>query len=186
MKTLISSIKITVAFCIILFVGYVMLLWGAGKIISPNYGEAELLTLNGKTVGASNVGQQFTDIKYFWSRPSAVDYNGAGSGGSNKGATNPEYLKEVSARIDTFLIYHPYLSRNGVPSEMVTASASGLDPHISPEAAIVQVKRVAGARGISPKTVIDIMNNNTEHSLCGKEYINVLKLNIALDENTIN
>lgn len=108
MKTLISSIKITVAFCIILFVGYVMLLWGAGKIISPNYGEAELLTLNGKTVGASNVGQQFTDIKYFWSRPSAVDYNGAGSGGSNKGATNPEYLKEVSARIDTFLIYHPF------------------------------------------------------------------------------
>lgn len=186
MKTLISSIKITLAFCIILFAGYVMVLWGAGKIISPNNGEAELLTLNGKTVGAANVGQQFTDIKYFHGRPSSVSYDGAGSGGSNKGVTNPEYLKEVSARIDTFLILHPYLSRTEVPSEMVTASASGLDPHISPEAAIVQVKRVAGARGINEKTVLDIVTKNIEHPLVGKKFINVLKLNIALDENLIN
>lgn len=186
MKTLISSIKITVAFSIILFVGYVMVLWGAGKIIGPNKGEAELLAYNGKTVGAANIGQQFTDMKYFWGRPSSADYNGAGSGGSNKGTTNAEYLREVSDRIYTFLIYHPYLSRHRIPSEMVTASASGLDPHISPEAAKVQIKRIAAARNISEETVLDIVNKNTNCPLAGKEFVNVLKLNIALDENESN
>ena len=86
------------------------------------------------TVGAANVGQQFTDTRYFWGRPSAVDYNGGGSGGSNKAATNPEYLAEVERRVQDFLAAHPYLTREEVPSEMVTASGSGLDPDISPRA----------------------------------------------------
>lgn len=182
MKTLFQSLKITIAFCVILFVGYVLVLWGFGAIIKPNHGEAEVLTLNGRVVGASNVGQQFSDSTHFWGRPSAVDYNGGGSGGSNKGPSNPEYLAAVSDRIDAFLVSHPYLSREQVPAEMVTASGSGLDPHISPEAAVVQIERVASARSMSIDAVKSIVASNTERPMIGKPFVNVLKLNIALDE----
>ena len=110
-------------------------------------------TYNGKVVGAANVGQVFTDSVYFWGRPSNVDYNGGGSGGSNKGTNNPEYLAQVEERINAFLAAHPYLSREEVPAEMVTASGSGLDPDISIRGAEVQIRRVAGARGMSEAEV---------------------------------
>lgn len=186
MKTIFASIKITVAFCVILFAGYVLVLWGFAALVKPNHGEAELLTLNEQVVGAANVGQQFTDTTYFWGRPSAVDYNGSGSGGSNKGPSNPEYLEEVNQRIETFLVAHPYLERENLPSELVTASGSGLDPHISPEAAAVQVKRVAQARGMSQQAVEQVVANSTKAPLFGKKYVNVLDLNIALDNEKNN
>ncbi len=186
MKTLITSIKITIAFCVILFVGYVLILWGFATIATPNSGEAEVLTMNGKIVGAANVGQPFTDTIYFWGRPSAVDYDGGGSGGSNKGPSNPEYLKEVEARIETFLAAHPYLQRSELPSELVTASGSGLDPHISPEGAAVQIRRVAAARNLSESRVKEIVETKTEKPLVGEPYINVLELNIALDNEKSN
>lgn len=182
MKTLFQSLKITIVFCLIFFTGYVLVLWGFAAVVKPNHGEAEVLTLNGKVVGAANVGQSFTDSTYFWGRPSAVDYNGGGSGASNKGVTNPDYLAEVASRIDAFLAAHPYLSRSEVPSEMVTASASGLDPHISPEAAAVQVERVAVSRGMTKEEVAGIVAKNTQIPLAGKAYVNVLQLNITLDE----
>ncbi len=180
-KSLYISLKITVAFCIIFFVGYVLVLWGFAAIMKPNHGQAELVECNEKVVGAANVGQSFTDAKYFWGRPSAVDYNGGSSGGSNKGPSNPEYLSEVSARIDTFLVAHPYLSHTEVPSEMVTASGSGLDPHISPQGAQVQIPRIAEARGMTMEAVKKIVDEHTKNPLLGKPYINLLKLNIALD-----
>ena len=186
MKTILISIKITVAFCVILFFGYVMILWGFAGIVSPNKGEAEVVTLDGKIVGAANVGQQFSDMKYFWGRPSAVDYNGGGSGGSNKGASNPDYLKEVNIRIEKFLESHPYLERKDLPSELVTASASGLDPHISPIAAEVQINRVADARKINKERIMEIVVNSTHIPLVGQSYINVLELNIALDNINAN
>lgn len=182
MKNLFISIKITLAFCVVLFVGYVLVLWGVAALTKPNSGQAELVTLNGKVVGAANVGQQFTDAKYFWSRPSAVDYDGSGSGGSNKGVTNPEYLEEVEARIEAFLVAHPYLNRADVPSEIVTASASGLDPHISPAAARVQTRRVAEARGVAVEDIDKLVSDAQERALVGTSFINVLKLNVALDE----
>ena len=107
MKTFWKSIKITLAFCALLGVGYVLILWGVGSIAGPNGGRAAVVTENGRIVGAANVGQSFTKATYFWGRPSAVEYNGSGSGGSNKATTNPEYLDEVKARIDTFLTFHP-------------------------------------------------------------------------------
>lgn len=128
MKNLWISIKITLAMCVVLFVGYVLVLRLVAWVASPNDGEAPVVTYNGKVVGAANVGQVFTDSVYFWGRPSNVDYNGGGSGGSNKGTNNPEYLAQVEERIDAFLAAHPYLSREEVPAEMVTASGSGLDP----------------------------------------------------------
>lgn len=183
MKTLFQSLKITIAFCFILFTGYVLVLLLIVGVAKPNNGQAELLTLGGHVVGAANVGQQFSDSTYFWSRPSAVDYDGGGSGASNKGVTNAEYLGEVSGRVDAFLTAHPYLNRSEVPSEMVTASASGLDPHISIEAAAVQIQRVAIARGVEVAAVEKIVEKTTQKPVFGKPYINVLELNIALDEN---
>lgn len=186
MKTLIISIKFTVILCILLFVGYVLVLWGFSAAVKPNHGEAEVITLKDQVVGAINVGQQFTKNTYFWGRPSAVDYDGGGSGGSNKAASNKEYLQEVETRMTTFLEAHPYLERKDVPSELVTASGSGLDPHISPAAAEIQVRRVAEARGLAAATVQRIVVENIHKPLIGQPYVNVLELNVALDNNGTN
>jgi len=140
--------------------------------------------LNEKIVGFKNVGQRFTDIRYFWSRPSAVDYNAAGSGGSNKGPSNPAYLKEVQARIDTFLLQHPYLHRSEVPADMVTASGSGLDPDISETAAIAQLQRVAEARHISINDLKQLVQQQTTRPFFGPATVNVLLLNASLDKQT--
>ena len=143
MKTLWKSVRIPVAFCIFFSVFYILVLWIFAQFAGPNKGNAEVLTLNGKAVGAANVGQMFTEDIYFWGRPSCAGdgYDASSSAGSNKGPANEEYLAEVEARIDTFLLHHPYLQRKEVPAEMVTASASGLDPDITPARAYVQVKR---------------------------------------------
>lgn len=186
MKNLWISIKITLAMCVLLTVGYVLILRFTAWVASPNDGEAELVEVNGEVVGAANVGQAFTEDRYFWGRPSAVDYNGGGSGGSNKATTNPEYLAEVEERIDAFLEAHPYLTREEVPSEMVTASGSGLDPDISPRGAEVQIRRVAEARGVSEEAVRRVVDSVTEGpwlGLFGTPKVNVLKLNVALDVN---
>ena len=184
MKNLWISIKITLAMCVVLFVGYVLVLRLVAWVASPNDGEAPVVTYNGKVVGAANVGQVFTDSVYFWGRPSNVDYNGGGSGGSNKGTNNPEYLAQVEERIDAFLAAHPYLSREEVPAEMVTASGSGLDPDISPRGAQVQVRRVAAARGLDEAVVQRLVDSLTQKpwlGLFGTAKVNVLRLNIALE-----
>lgn len=187
MKTLWKSFKITIAFCIFFSIFYILILWIFAQFAGPNKGNAEVAVLNGRVVGAANVGQMFTKDIYFWGRPSCAGdgYDAANSAGSNKGPTNTEYLAEVEARIDTFLVYHPYLNRKDVPAEMVTASASGLDPDITPACAYVQVKRVAQARGIDEHEVAAIVDEAIEKPLLGlfgTEKVNVLKLNITLDE----
>jgi len=183
--TLIKSVKLTLMFCLLLGVTYVFVLWIFAQVASPNKGNAELITLNGKVVGAANVGQKFTKDIYFWGRPSAVNYAADASGGSNKSITNKEYLKEVEARIDSFLTHHPYLKRSEVPVEMVTASGSGLDPDITPQCAYVQIKRVATARGMSENVVKEIVEKEIEKpflGIFGTAKVNVLKLNVALEE----
>ncbi|HBO05261.1 MULTISPECIES: K(+)-transporting ATPase subunit C [Bacteroides] len=191
MKTLWKSVKITVAFCIFFSVFYILILWIFAQFAGPNKGNAEVLTLNGKVVGAANVGQMFTEDIYFWGRPSCAGegYDASSSAGSNKGPTNEEYLAEVEARVGTFLLHHPYLQRKDVPAEMVTASASGLDPDITPASAYVQVKRVAEARGLDEVAVRNIVDKTIEKPLLGlfgTEKVNVLKLNIALDLEKTN
>lgn len=185
MKNLWISLRITLAMCIVLGVGYVLVLRGVSAVAGPNGGEADVVTLDGQIVGAANVGQAFADSTHFWGRPSAVDYNGGGSGGSNKATTNPEYLAEVEQRITGFLAAHPYLTRGEVPAEMVTASGSGLDPDISPRGAQVQVRRVAEARGLNAATVQHLVDSLTRKpwlGLFGTEKVNVLRLNVALEE----
>lgn len=187
MKTLWKSIKITLAFSVVLSICYILVLWGFARFAGPNEGNAPVATLNGKVVGAANVGQMFTQDIYFWGRPSCAGdgYDASSSSGSNKGPTNPEYLAEVEARIDTFLLHHPYLQRKEVPAEMVTASASGLDPDITPASAYVQVDRVAQARGVDAaqvKTIVDNLVQEPLLGLFGTAKVNVLQLNIALDK----
>ena len=114
-----------------------------------------------------------------------MDYNAAGSGGSNKSAGNPDYLKTVQARIDTFMVYNPDVKKEDIPAELVTASASGLDPHLSPEAAYVQIPRVAKLRGIPADRLKQLVDANTQPpvlGVLGVATVNVLKLNIALDD----
>ena len=188
MKTLLKSLKITLAFCVFFSVFYILILWIFAQVAGPNKGNAEVATLDGKVVGAANVGQMFTKDIYFWGRPSHAGdgYDAASSSGSNKGPTNEEYLSEVEARIDTFLVHHPYLQRKDVPAEMVTASASGLDPDITPQCAYVQVNRVAQARGLTEEQVRAVVDKSIEKpflGFLGTEKVNVLKLNIALEES---
>ena len=187
MKNFIKSLRLTLVFCIFFSVLYVLVLWFFAQLASPNKGNAEIAVVNGKVVGAANVGQMFTKDIYFGGRPSMAGngYDATSSAGSNKGPANDEYLNEIKVRIDTFLIHHPYLSRKDVPAEMVTASASGLDPDITPQCAYIQIKRVAKARKMDENKITEIVNKSIEKpflGLFGTEKINVLKLNIALDE----
>src|SRR5438067_6115372 len=149
MKTyLLPSIKLTIILIILTAGIYPLAIAGIGKF-TPGHGDGETITYKGRVVGFANVGQKFTKDEYFNTRPSAVDYNAAGSGGSNKGPSNPDYLKDVQSRIDTFLVHNPGVKKEDIPSELVTASGGGLDPDLSPAGAAVQVKRVAAVRHIS-------------------------------------
>ena len=187
MKNLKVAFRLTIVMCVVLSFGYVAALWLFAKVAGPGKGNAEVVELNGKVVGAANVGQQFTKDIYFWGRPSCAGdgYDAANSCGSNKGPTNPEYLAEVETRIDSFLVHHPYLKRKDVPAEMVTASGSGLDPDITAESARVQVKRVADARRLDEHLVASLVEKSIERPLLGlfgPAKVNVLKLNVALDK----
>src|SRR6188768_4017581 len=144
-KNLLISLKLTLVLLVLCSALYPLLIAGIGKA-APGGGKGKTLSVNGKAVGYELIGQKFTDDKYFWGRPSAVDYNAAGSAGSNKGPSNPDYLQVVQDRIDSFLVHNPGVKKEEIPADIVTASASGLDPHISPVSAYVQVKRIATVR----------------------------------------
>lgn len=182
-KYLLPSFKLTLVLIVLCSVLYPLFIATVARL-APGGGKGETLSVNGKVVGYANIGQKFTDDKYFWSRPSGVDYNAAGSGGSNKGPGNPDYLKQVQDRIDTFLVHNPSLKKEEIPAELVTASGSGLDPDVSPQGAYVQVTRIATTRNISAVKIKDLVTQHIEKPLLGlfgPEKVNVLKLNIELD-----
>lgn len=180
---ILPALRLTLV-CVLFFCGiYTLFIWLFAQA-APAKGEGETITVNGKVVGYALIGQSFTQDKYFWSRPSAVAYNAAGSGGSNKGPTNPDYLKDVQSRIDSFLVHNPGIRKEEIPSELVTASGSGQDPNLSQKGALVQVSRIAKARNIKEEDIMKLVESNTEKPLLGlfgPEKVNVLKLNIALD-----
>jgi K+-transporting ATPase ATPase C chain len=182
MKNIFSILKLTFLMVILFAMIYPLAIYGIAQF-APNHGKGETISVNGKVVGYQKIGQKFDKSNYFWGRPSAVDYNASGSGGSNKAASNPDYLALVQKRIDTFLIAHPYLKKSEIPADMVTASGSGLDPNISPEGALIQVKRIAKERKLTEEKVKALVENKTSKPrLAGTSIVNVLELNVALDE----
>lgn len=180
-KYFLPSVRLSLVMLIICCVVYIGIIALIGKA-TPGGGSGEKLMLNGKVVGYERIGQKFTDDKYFWGRPSAVEYNAAGSAGSNKGPSNPDYLKIVKERIDSFLAHNPGITKGQIPAEMVTASGSGLDPNISPASAYIQVKRVARARGLDETKVKELVDQSIANNAIGPDIVHVLKLNIALDQ----
>jgi len=183
-KEIFPSVMLT-GLCLILFcVVYPALVWGVAQL-APGKGEGITLTDKNSQVHFQNIGQSFTQDQYFWSRPSAVNYNAAATGGSNKGPSNPEYLATVQERIDSFLAHHPGVQLSDIPTDMVTASGSGIDPHISVQGAKVQVERVAKIRGVEMEKIERLVEQHIEQPLAGvwgTSRVNVLKLNIALDQ----
>ncbi len=180
---ILPSIRLTLVCIVVFIVLYPLLIWGIAQA-APAKGEGETVSVNGKVVGYAIEGQSFTNDNYFNGRPSAVGYNAAGSGGSNKGPSNPDYLQSVKDRIDTFLVHNPTVKKSDIPSELVTASGSGLDPDVSPQAAYIQVARIAKKRGISEEKIKALVAQQVDKSflgLLGPEKVNVLKLNVALD-----
>ncbi len=188
MKTLRSALVLFLLLTLLTGVVYPLLVTLIAQAVFPRQANGSIVERDGKPVGSELIGQQFDDPRYFWSRPSKTDpvpYNAASSNGSNLGPTNPDHLKAVRERIEAIRKAHPEQT-GPVPIDLVTASASGLDPHISPAAAEYQVWRVAKARGLSEDRVRQLVTASTEGrklGLLGEPRVNVLRLNLALDES---
>ncbi len=170
---------------------YPALVTGLAKVIFPRQAAGSLLRKDGKVIGSELIGQSFTDPGHFWGRPSAtttpdgkpLPYNGGNSGGSNLAPSNPDLKKAVEARIATLRASDPD-QQGPVPVDLVTASGSGLDPHISPAAAAFQIHRVAKARGLDEARVRALVEAHTEQpqfGVLGDACVNVLQLNLDLD-----
>lgn len=170
-------------------VAYPLVVTGIGKTLFPAEAAGSLIQRDGKLVGSALIGQNFSDPGHFWGRPSATGpnaYNAAASSGSNQGPLNPALVEAVKGRIEALRAADPG-NTFPVPVELVTASASGLDPHISPAAAGFQVQRVAKARSIDAAKVRAMVAENTERTLfgiLGEPVVNVLRLNLALDAHS--
>ncbi len=170
-------------FTVITGVIYPLAVTGIAQVLFPSQSNGSVIVMDGKAVGSELIGQQFDDPKYFWGRVSAVGYNADLSSGSNYGPMNPALLDSVQARIDALQAADPE-NTLPIPVDLVTASASGLDPHISVAAALYQVHRVASARGLSDADVQSLVEQNTEgrqFGIFGEPRVNILLLNLALD-----
>ena len=159
-------------------------LWAVGQVAFPVQAQGSLIRRDdGSVIGSSLIAQAFARSEYFHPRPSAVDYNAASTGGSNFGPSNPEHLELVKERL-TEVMAAESAPASDVPSEMITASGGGLDPHIPPAAAHLQAGRVAAARGIDPSRIRALIGAHTEpptFGFLGRARVNVLELNLALD-----
>jgi potassium-transporting ATPase KdpC subunit len=187
MKTLLRpAITLFVLLSVVTGIVYPLAVTGVAKVVFPDQAAGSLIVRDGKPVGSALIGQNFTEPKYFWGRPSAtgpMPYNASASSGSNQGPLNPALVDAVKGRIETLKAADP-TNPAPIPADLVTASGSGLDPHISPAAARWQAPRIARIRGLSEAEVTRLVDAHTEGrqlGLLGEPRVNVLTLNLALD-----
>jgi len=188
MKIILISFKTLLVFTILTGIIYPLVVTGIVQLVFPAKANGSLIVKDGRTIGSELIGQQFTSNTYFTGRPSITLYNPLPSSGSNLGLTNRKLKDQVDIRKQQFIAFNQLNSLAVIPSEMLFASASGLDPHISPEAAFLQIKRIAKARNYNAsqkKQLVQCVINQTESPqllVLGNERINVLLLNLEIDK----
>jgi K+-transporting ATPase ATPase C chain len=184
-KEIRQGVLFTVVTMVLLGGAYHVVVWGIGQALFASQAEGSLIRrADGTIVGSRLIAQKFTRPEYFHPRPSAADYNAASTGGSNYGPSSPDHLKAVRERLDA-VTKEEGATPAQVPSEMVTASGGGMDPHIPPNAAALQIARVASGRKVDASRVRDVVAAHTERpalGFLGRARVNVLELNLALDE----
>ena len=199
-KTCLNGIKKPILITLILFLIcgliYPLIMTGISQLFFPYQANGSLIEVDGKVVGSELIGQDFTEDYYMKCRPSAIDYNtyteeqidsgeytGVSSGSDNLAPTNPELVERVEADIDEFLKKNPNISKEDIPTDLMTASGSGLDPHISPESAQVQLDALVIATGLSLETLSEIVENNTVgkgFGIFGESTVNVFGVNLEI------
>ncbi|HQT25611.1 MAG TPA: potassium-transporting ATPase subunit KdpC [Burkholderiales bacterium] len=188
LKEIRAAISIFAFLTLVTGIMYPLFVTGISQWLMPSQSNGSILIRDGKPIGSSLIGQNLSDPKYFWGRPSATSpmpYNGSSSGGSNLGPTNPTQIDAVKARVKTLKDADPD-HRLPIPVDLVTASGSGLDPDISPAAALYQISRVAKVRGLDPtkvKQLVEQRIQGRQFGFLGEPRVNVLELNLALDSN---
>ena len=184
-KEIKQGILFTVVTMVLLGGAYHLVFWAIGRTLFASQAEGSLIRRNdGTVVGSRLIAQKFTRPEYFQPRPSGVDYNASSTGGTNYGPSNPDHLKAVQERIDA-ITTREGVTADRVPSEMVTASGGGMDPHIPPNAAELQAPRVAAVRKVEVRRVQALVAAHTEAptlGFLGRARVNVVELNLALDE----
>jgi K+-transporting ATPase ATPase C chain len=188
MKSFITALKIFLVLTVLTGILYPVVVTGIAQVAFPVKAHGSLISIDNKTIGSELIGQKFDSAIYFSSRPSAISYNPLPSGGSNYGLTSVKLKNLLYERRKQFLVFNRLDSLTDIPSEMLFASASGLDPHISPEAAMLQVDRITRARHfnnnqkLSILQIIDKISEEHQLSLLGENRVNVLILNLELDK----
>ena len=183
-----TSLLAIISLGLILCLTYPLIVWGLAQGLFPHQANGSLIIKNGKIIGSELLGQNFTDPKYFHPRPSAAGdsgYDGNSSGGSNFGPLSQKLIESVKLRVRDYRAENSLAPQDPVPADAVTASASGLDPHISRENALLQVSRVAAARGVGKQSIlrqVDLFSEQPDLRLFGETRVNVLLLNLALDK----
>lgn len=200
-----QAVVVTVVLMLICGLLFPCLLSGLSALIFPSQAAGSLITADGQVVGAANVGQEFTEDYYMWSRPSQYHYNvyeedaegnqtytdgtefpGIGSGSANYAPTNPALTERVEADIEKFLEKNPGVKREDIPTDLLTASGSGLDPHISPASAEIQIPRITEASGLSEEVIRDIVDRHTSGKILGifgEDTVNVLQVNLEIAQS---
>ncbi len=183
---MLRNLRIVIVLLVICGIGYPLFMTGAAQIIMPDQAEGSLIKNEaGEVIGSKQIGQSFQEAKYFHGRISSIEYDAAASGTPNYAPSNEEMILRTKEEMERFLKKNPGVKKEEIPAELVTNSGSGLDPHISPEGAIVQIPRIAAERGISEESLRKLVDHYTEGrnlGLFGEPKVNVLMLNIAMDE----
>ncbi len=187
LRSIWSAVRLVILASLVLGVGYTFLITGVASAVFPHQAAGSLVTSNGRVVGSRLIGQEFTSPGFFWGRPSATTpaYNGASSAASNLGPTNSLLVAHVKARLQAFLKANPGVRASQVPLSLLESSGSGLDPDITPAAALVQVPRVARADHVSQSRLRALIHQYTKGrflGIFGGSYVNVLELNVAVQK----